>query len=234
MDREQGSDRESDSSEDRGHDRGMNSLIGRLVNDDLRNFIIEAMRLRVAAVAGLVDFYQHYSWGEVHVQWRGDPQAGTGFATFDDLLLATHVDPARYSRFKESVARFGVEHVRSIGLDAIAIILAVPENERSIRDPDVPAAQAILTESLASKARNGVPPSPRQVVTYKNIHYAPTTRREPKALVKDRLAQLEEDNAALRRENSKLKHKLEVADRRVARAEERLKNVRERSRTKKR
>lgn len=155
--------------------------------------------------------------------WRGDPDAGTGYVTFEQVLTRENlVTPDRYSRFKLLLSRIGWDRVRVLGVDELMPILGVGDNARSRELPDVAATEAIVTDAMASFTRNGTPPSKRQVDAIVRRHYVRERVPATPKRYEDRLAELEAQLIEKNREVKTLTREVKKRDKRILELESQL------------
>lgn len=197
--------------------------------------VLEELRaLRNGAVEAVVAFYERLVQLENHEKdWRGDPDARTGYVTFEQLLRRENLcDIERYARVKLEAARVGWPTIRALGIDQVSVLLKVPEAETSRAEPSKLASKAIIDDALASKQRNGVAPSPRQMAAITTRHYVrPVVDVKPKPTVDERVEKLKSENDGLRKKVSELRARLEKTEKSLHAAELRIAYLTEKSKT---
>lgn len=164
-------------------------------------WLATAKLLHAHAIEADADFFAHLLEGERDEDmWR----RGGGYATFADVLQSDCGFPTagRYARYKEEIKRFGLEHVRKIGVVASESLLGIPEIAVSRLYPHILAADAILFELSEWRERNGTVPSARTVKTIIRKHY---DMPRIKKLKTPEIERLINENKALRNENFELR-----------------------------
>lgn len=108
----------------------------------------------------------------------------TGHATFYEVLDREGiVESYRFDKYKQSVAQFGHDVVLANGPKPMAIVLAVPPDAVSIKNPDRLARDEILGELKTFREKQGTTPSEWNTERIVNgYHVKPTLqRRQPVA-----------------------------------------------------
>lgn len=193
----------------------------------LTSFLEALTNLRVTAVAAVADFYRRIQDGEndheVTQDWKH-----SGYPTFEAVLRQNSVcDLGCYAAFKAAVAEFGFERVRKLGVPQTTILLGVPGDTPSLKDPSKMARAAAMADALASHKRSGgAPASPRQMQAIAQGHFVRARVEIPKpmrdeivAALEAKITQLKRENAKLKREFAKLTQALKAAQREVERRE---------------
>lgn len=170
-------------------------------------WLTEAKRLRTEEAVSTAAFFEHLQAGETNENlWR----RGGGFANFAEAIQASNLcKPSRYLKFKDAVARIGIERVRAYGVDAAELILTIPHGAPSRREPEKAAEAAVLAENDAFIERNHTPPSEQQARAILRKHYEPPPRapREmsaDQARIVELTAMLAKERAALAKEREAL------------------------------
>ena len=179
-------------------------------------------RLRATAIACTADYFRHLLESEEDPRLQERWQRA-GVATYADLLrLTERCDVSLYEKFKLAVAQFGHRRVREIGVQQASVLMQVPGDAESRRSPGVPAREAAIAEVEAARDRQGSVGVP-QVHSIARKHFDRERPSLPRPTTDERIAALESENAALRKENARLVLAL-------ARASERLETFETRSR----
>jgi uncharacterized coiled-coil protein SlyX len=185
----------------------------------------EALRLRAAWSEAGVDFFQYLvDWEKDESKWKGDAGAKTGYSTFPEVLHATNITkPHRLSKFKELVSRFGLESVRAIGIDAAEEAMKIPEHVPSRREPNVPAANAVVRDLCDFRQRNSTPPSTMTARSNVRQHYEPPTKEhDEEPTFDDRVKELEHENAQLKKALSAKDREIAAKDREIEKLKKEL------------
>ena len=96
----------------------------------------------------------------------------TGHATFYEVLDREGiVESYRFDKYKQSVAQFGHDVVLANGPKPMAIVLAVPPDAVSIKNPDRLARDEILGEIKTFREKQGTTPSEWNTERIANRHH---------------------------------------------------------------
>lgn len=178
----------------------------------------EALRLRAAWSEAGVDFFQYLvQWELDESKWKRLDGEPTGYGTFAEVLHATNIAKVhRLVRFKEIVARFGLEKVRAIGIEAAEEAFKIPDHVPSRREPEILARDAAVRDLCEFRTRNHTTPSTMTARSIERKHYEPPPKeREDEQSYDDRVKELE-------RENAQLKKELAAKDREIAKLKKAL------------
>lgn len=171
----------------------------------LEAFLAEAKRLRTCAAVAEAEFLAYLAEAEADPSiWRGSRQHGTGYATFEELLRNEPLTtPDRLSRFKVARDRFGIDRVRTIGVDACVRLIAIPDDAPSRVEPERLAIETAIEDAEAFVERNGTVPSEQAGRVFVGKHYEPPKRTRGASQevleLRERVAALSAENALMRK-----------------------------------
>jgi len=176
---------------------------------ELDEFVATARRLRVEADVAERALMEHLIAGEANEDlWRPH-----GFSAFAEVLSQTDIcKPSRYARYKAAKGLLGDDVIAAVGVTGSVLAAEVPDE----------GARAKVVEHMAAwVAANETALSEQTAKAIRNRHFRPSKR--PRVLARmDRVAELDAEVKALRKENRSLHGEVTRLTKALAEAEKKL------------